>query len=251
MTAQRLIQNFRQSRGILWATADLTSDTLEKTLAKLGVGYVRLESVEGVSLDPNRDILFIDGDQFLDPSHLSQIGSSLPPVPAIGIVGVEAPSRLKLLAEVGVTAFLRKPIHAAAIYSALFLGVNNYRRMRDMESRIAEHDRRRHGRRFVIKAVVALVQSRGLSDDEAYGELRRESMRRRVGIEEFCEALLCESGSTFPAAWPEPQDAAGSSSQPREYGDASHFNDGCRRDGDARTDDDVRTGSGSDQAWRA
>jgi AmiR/NasT family two-component response regulator len=250
MTAQRLIQNFRQSRGVLWAAADLTSDTLEKTLAKLGVALVRIEDIESAALDRNRDILFIDGDQFLNPAALLQVGSSLPPVPAIGIVGVEAPSRLKLLAEVGVTAFLRKPIHAASVYSALFLGVNNYRRLRGMELRLAEHDRRRHGRRFVIKAVVALVKTHGLSDDEAYAQLRRESMRQRIGIEEFCEALVSEGSSTFPAVWPMPQGAAGSPAQPREYGDASHFDDECRRDGDVDADD-VRQGGGSDQAWRA
>ena len=34
------------------------------------------------------------------------------------------------------------------------------------------------------------MQARGLSDDDAYAELRRESMRRRLDLEEFCESLF-------------------------------------------------------------
>jgi AmiR/NasT family two-component response regulator len=249
MTAQRFIQNFRQSRGILWAGADLPTDTLEKMLSKLGVALARIEDVDITALDHNRDILFIDGDQFLHPGLLLPVGSSLPPAPAIGIVGVEAPSRLKLLTEVGVTAFLRKPIHAAAIYSALFLGVNNYHRMRAMELRLAEHDRRRHGRRFIIKAVVALVQTHGLTDDEAYAQLRRESMRQRVGIEHYCAAILAANDGKFPAEWPLRHATAESLPQPGENVDATHFDDRGRHDGDVGAD--VRQSGGSDQAWRA
>jgi AmiR/NasT family two-component response regulator len=247
MTAQRLIQNFRQSRGILLAGADLATETLEKTLVKLGVAAARIEDVDSAALDHNRDILFIDGDHSFNPATLLRVGSSLPPAPVIGIVGVEAPSRLKLLAEVGATAFLRKPIHAATVYSALFLGVNNYQRLRAMELRLADHDRRRHGRRYVVKAVVALVQAHGLTDDEAYAQLRHESMRRRLGIEEFCAAILADG--EFPAAWLLPSSRAGSSPQPGENGDATHIDDGCRRAGNAGTD--IGHGGGPDKARRA
>jgi AmiR/NasT family two-component response regulator len=247
VTAQRLIQNFRHSRGILWAGAEFNSETLERTLAKLGVALTRIEDADLALLDHNRDIFFVDGDQFFNPAVLMPVGSALPPAPTVGIVGIEAPSRLKLLAEVGVTAFLRKPIHAATIYSALFLGVNNYRRLRAMELRLAEHDRRRHGRRFVIKAVVALVQQHGLTDDEAYAQLRRECMRRRVGIEEFCAAIVTGGGG--PAGWSLHHTEAASLLQPGENRYETHFDDGRGLDGNDGAD--VRQGGGSDQARRA
>ena len=52
-----------------------------------------------------------------------------------------------------------------------------------------------------MKAVLALAQARCLTDDDAYAELRRESMRRRLDLEEFCASLF-EPGSDFPNAWP-------------------------------------------------
>jgi AmiR/NasT family two-component response regulator len=249
MTAQRLIQNFRQSRCILWAAADFNAEILERTLLKLGAVLLRIEEVDLTALDHNRDILFIDGDQPFNPTMLMGVGAALPPAPTIGIVGVEAPSRLKLLAEIGVTAFLRKPIHASEIYSALFLGVNNYGRLRSMEARLAEHDRRRYGRRFVIKAVVGLVQHHGMTDDEAFAELRRESMRQRLGLEEFCAAVLANGSGTFPARWPATRVADAPSHRPGEHSNATHVTDRCSDDVAAGSD--VRQGGGPDQARRA
>jgi AmiR/NasT family two-component response regulator len=245
MTERRLVQNFRGLRGILWAGSDFASDTLDRTLIKLGVEPARIDEVDLAALDRDQDVLFIDGDQPLAPDLVLAPGSTLP---SIGIVGIEAPSRLRLLAEAGVTAFLRKPVHAASVYSALFLGVNNFRRMRAMELRLAEGERRRNGRRFVIKAVVALVQSHSLNEDEAYARLRRESMRRRLELEEFCEALLHEGGGTVPAHWPS-HAAEAALCAPKENGNASHLDDDGRHAGAHDTVDCPR--GGSDQARRA
>jgi AmiR/NasT family two-component response regulator len=247
MTTHRLIQNFRRSQGLLWASPDFNADVLERTLLKLGVSLRRVESVSAADLDPDRDIVFLDADQPINPAPLLQRGANLSAAPVIGIVGVEAPSRLKLLAEAGATAILRKPIQAATVYSALFLGVNNHRRLKSAEARLAIGDRKRRGRRFLIKAVVALVQTRGLSDDDAYAELRRESMRRRSDLEEFCESLF-QPDSQFPAAWP--SGPALTSSHDRGGSAHAQNADVGRRDGD--DDDDIhRSGGRADQARSA
>ena len=196
MTARRLVQNFRHLRGIVWGGPATAADTLQTTLARLGMSLVRAQDADLIALDCNRDVIFADGDCDLDPALIRRPGTTLPPAPTIGLVGVEAPSRLKMLDELGATAFLRKPIHAAAVYSSLFLAVNGYHRLRLQELALAEHDRRRGGRRFVIKAVVHLVQTAGLSDDAAYARLRRESMRVRRSLEEYCESWMARPDLT-------------------------------------------------------
>jgi AmiR/NasT family two-component response regulator len=241
MTAPRMVQNFRHSRGILWADKTFDEETLERTLLKLGVALTKVDDVRALSFDQSRDIIFVDGDQPFDAAALVSTGTMIPPAPTIGIVGVEAPSRLKLLAEVGVTAFLRKPVHASAIYSALFLGVNNHRRMRAMEERLAEQDRRRHGRRFIIKAVVTLVQQHGLTDDEAFAALRRESMRQRIALEDFCAAILA-GGTVLPHLWPGDNGIKLSQLQTGEIIYATHSADG-RSDLDATGPDRRQSGA--------
>lgn len=201
MTAPRLVQNFRGQRGVLWggpgfAPGGAAVDTLQASLARLGMTLAHLPAVDPASLDPQRDVLLLDGDCPLD----SQLGLSSMQAPAIGLVGVEAPSRLKALMDLGVTAFLRKPVHTAAIYAALFLAVNGYHRLRGMEVALADQACRRRGRRAVVKAVVHLMQTAGLSDDDAYAVLRRESMRRRISIEDHAEQVIATRDPAPPVS---------------------------------------------------
>lgn len=246
MTSPRLIQNFRLGRALLFAGPELQTETLTRTLARLGVTLAQGEGADFGGIDENRDILIIDGDQSITPASFLTIGSTLPPAPVIGLVGAEAPSRLRMLSDAGATAFLRKPVAAAAVYSALFFGVNLHRRLRAMESRIAEHDRRRHDRRYVVKAVLALTKH-GLNDDDAYAELRRESMRRRLPIEDFCHAL-CRLPD-FAAAWPQSAETAQQTNHEEDPADASFPVAGRCPDGpDGHADGERRR---TDQARRA
>lgn len=246
MSAQRLIQNFRGMRGVLWGGPATAAETLQATLVRLGMTTVRLQDFDARALDCERDVLFVDGDCGLDPALVVSTGCALPRAPAVGLVGVEAPSRLRALSDIGVTAFLRKPVHAAAVYSSLFLAVNGYRRLCGLELRIAEHDRRRRGRRFVIKAVVSLMQASGMTDDEAYAQLRRESMRLRMGIEDYAETLILRPGAA-PAADDD------TSTMIQERTDGTEQDDVCSEHGDGRGLGDAvgSQGGGADQARRA
>jgi AmiR/NasT family two-component response regulator len=170
--------------------------TLETTLAKLGVSTEYPEIVGGRAqidinaLQPERDILFVDGD--LEGAVATNVnpGSRLPPVPVIGLVGVEAPSRLKALVNLGATSFLRKPVHGGAVYTSLFMGINQFLLRSEMQERLRDLEERRRGRRAVLHAVIQRMRESGLDEDAAYSQLRRESMRARQNLELYCEEFL-------------------------------------------------------------
>lgn len=189
LTTSRTIQNFRGYRGLWWGSP-AAAQALTSAMSRLGASLDGLQNVRMEDISHDRDIVFIDGDGAFDPARLCAAGLGLPIVPVIGVVGIEAPSRLKALSDAGATAFLRKPIHPSTVYSALFLAANNHARFNLLAQRVAAQDRRHGGRRHVIKAVVHLIGEHGLSDEQAFALLRRESMRRRIGIEEYAE-ILC------------------------------------------------------------
>jgi AmiR/NasT family two-component response regulator len=192
----RLVQNFSGSRAIICVGECSSLETLVRTLAKLGLAVEQRGLTERpiastcASFNPERDILFIDGDTDVGATWSVPLPGLLPPVPVIALVGHEAPSRLKALMQCGATAFLRKPVHGAGVYSALFVGVNEHRHRRDLEARLFEHESRRRSRRALIKAIVHLVRHEGLDDDTAYEFLRKESMKSRQSVEAFCEAFV-------------------------------------------------------------
>lgn len=194
--APRIIQNFSGHRALVVATLGSATGALETTLSKFGVCIERPPIVDGHasfdigSLQVDRDILFIDGDMD-SPLVLDVERGKAPPVPIIGLVGVEAPSRLKSLLNMGATAFLRKPVYGGAVYTAMFVGVNQFLQRRELEAELEDLRDRRRRRNVVVKAIVLLMQQEGLSDEEAYSRLRQESMRSRRGLEDYCEELVC------------------------------------------------------------
>jgi AmiR/NasT family two-component response regulator len=196
MLQPRLLQNFSGFSARIVVADRRPVEMLETSLRRLGLAVSYLPLADGrvlpiaEPLQAERDVLFVDGDLEAPLAGLVAAGEALPAVPVIGLVGVEAPSRLKALMQLGATAFLRKPVHGAAVYSALFVGMNGFLHRRHLEASLDGHEQRRRGRRFVIKAVVMLMRERGIDDDAAFAVLRRESMRLRQSLEDYCEALV-------------------------------------------------------------
>ncbi|RCW81300.1 ANTAR domain-containing response regulator [Phyllobacterium bourgognense] len=200
MKTHRLVQNFSGYRALICALPERSTEALAPTLKKLGlqselIGHSPAAPVvlpfENINAD--RDILFIDGDMTLpmDWRCLRGAGrSALPPAPVVGLVGIEAPSRLKALLLLGATAFLAKPVYGGAVYSALFLGVNEYNRKEILVDAVDVLYEKRRRRAVVIKAVVSLMNIRNIDEDVAYDLLRKESMRARLSIEDYCEYML-------------------------------------------------------------
>ena len=205
---------------------------------------MHLEEIGADAISFERDVVFVDGDGPFDPALLARPDRILPHVPVIGVVGVEAPSRLKALSDTGATALLRKPIHPATVYSSLFLAVNNHARFARLEAELEEHKRRRAGRRYIIRAVVGLIQHAGMTDEQAYVHLRRESMRRRVGIEEYATALCRELPGQAAAAHQPQQETKDAANQEQAFGHR-------RADGDDRDGGRPDPGRRPDQARRA
>jgi AmiR/NasT family two-component response regulator len=199
MTEPRLLQNFSGGRAIVVTDQPDAIDALMATLARLGVTTDPVDivatpaAIDAAALQPDRDVIFVDGD-IIDGVVLpvSPVGR-LPPVPVIGLLGVSAPGRLKALMRAGATSFIRKPVHGASVYPALFVGINEYRRRRYLEVLLDDQERRRRGRRDVVKAIIRTMSVHGIDDDEAYDLLRRHSMKNRQTMEDHCKELLRSS----------------------------------------------------------
>ena len=154
MTEPRIIQNFLGYRALIITDARSAVTQLDSTLSKLGL-TLRYPEIEGGGVQLPEDaladdhtVLFIDSD--MNVTIETPGAERMPQMPVIGIVGVEAPSRLKSLMRLGATATLRKPVHGGSVYSALFFGVNEFRQRRTLKLQLDEQDRRRRGRRHLV-----------------------------------------------------------------------------------------------------
>lgn len=194
MTEPRIIQSFLGYRALIVSEARAAVSQLDTTLTKLGLGVTYPAIEAGVvklgedAFSGDQLVLFIDADLNVTIEAPGQ--GPLPQIPVIGLIGVEAPSRLKSIMRLGATATLRKPVYGGSVYSALFVGINAFRRRRSLMEQVQGQERRRHGRRFVMKAVIAVMKAADCDEDAAYDKLRRESMRLRLSIEDYCEKFM-------------------------------------------------------------
>lgn len=192
----KTVQNFRAFRACVVTDSDVTFETLQRVLTKLGVeGCSRLDASPELGvfslarIPSDKTVLFVDGDLDIRFDPPVEGADGLPVVPVVGLVGMEAPSRLKALSRMGATALLRKPVPGAAIYSAVFFAVNQFNRLRHLTDLVDGHEQRRRSRMFVVKGILARMRARGVSEDAAYEGLRREAMAARMTIEDYCATL--------------------------------------------------------------
>jgi len=194
MNEPRIIQNFVGYRATIATEQPTAVSQLEDMLTKLGVSVVMKEIRDAkLQIEPGeKNVLFIDSDL----NVAVETGEMEPSrcLPVIGIIGVEAPSRLRWLMQLGATSTLRKPVHRAAVYSALFVGINEFRRRRYLADLVGEYERRRLLRKSLVQAVLIVMHRTGLDYVGAYDQLRRESMRSRQSLEDFCEAFIQAHG---------------------------------------------------------
>jgi AmiR/NasT family two-component response regulator len=114
----------------------------------------------------------------------------MPTIPTVAVLGLETPSHLERTLHLQPSALVHKPVRATGIYTAIFFAANQHRQHHELRAWAADLEARHGSRRFVIKAVVALVEQYGIDDEQAYKILRRESMQQRLTVEEFATRLL-------------------------------------------------------------
>lgn len=199
MSSSRYVQNFRQRRALLLSNDPRAIETVSTMVTRLGMALEPLCAVPSEfrpvleKVDAQRDVLFLDGDLNLFPESVQVVENELPQIPVVGLVGIEAPSRLRSLMQFGATAFLSKPVHSGAVFSALYLAVNTFEQKADLRLSIEELERRRRYRRHVIKAVTMVMKSHSLDDEGAFALLRKEAMRARLSLEAYCEGVVQRS----------------------------------------------------------
>jgi AmiR/NasT family two-component response regulator len=194
MSAPPPVQNFRGLQTLILHAPDQNRAVLERTLRRLGLAVAGHDPAAGDALPDELarrvDLLFADADIW-----------ALPPLPAalgapavVALIGHETPSRLQRAYDMAACAFVLKPVRPHGVFTALFFAINERRRRSTLKAELDGMAARHAARRQVIKAILAIMARDGVDDEEAFRRLRRESMARRVTIEELCRQLVAEGG---------------------------------------------------------
>lgn len=183
-----ITQNFRGMRALVIHADDSNRRVLTSVLGKLGLTVEVLDPQ-----DPDRsaletcDVIFADADEAI--AGLPQRGA-LPSVPCIALIGTEAPSRLARVVKQGCASHILKPVRNSGVFTALLLAVNEHEQRQKIDQEIDTLRQRLAGRRVVTAAVLDLMTTQGIDQDEAYEQLRVAAMNRRMPIDDMAREHL-------------------------------------------------------------
>jgi two-component system, response regulator / RNA-binding antiterminator len=198
------IQNFRGRAALLITQEDRNADVLKTTLGKLGVSVALCDPRAGgertSELAALADIVIVDTDAVEPADAVLFAGSRLP---VIALIGLESPTRLQRAHDIQPTAVIMKPVRSNGVFTALYFAFNERRRQQQLKDTLASATERIAARRIVVKAIIHLMQCSGFDDEEAYRMqcsgfddeeayryLRKESMSRRISVEELSAQIL-------------------------------------------------------------
>lgn len=132
------------------------------------------------------DFLFFDVDMACDHQFPWRPGEA--PMPLVAIIGTEAPGRIEWAMSHRADAHLVKPVGSAGIYSTLLIALQKFEERRLLLAEISALKAQLAERRTVVQAVLRMAQQ-GMSEDEAFRELRALAMRERITIEAAARRL--------------------------------------------------------------
>jgi AmiR/NasT family two-component response regulator len=133
------------------------------------------------------DALFFDVDRGFD--GMFPWRKHRAPMPTVAMIGSETPGRLDWVISQKPCAYILKPIGSQGAFQALTIAFHTFAEEAERSAFIETLLQRLHARPFVVRAILRLMKSYNISDDEAFAVLRSASMRLRLNVERYAQMV--------------------------------------------------------------
>ena len=165
---------------------------LRRQLGRLGMSVTGTDPEALVVPSTGIDVIVLDADSIpIKSDSAPQLKTS---VPVIALIGTETPSRLKWLLDLQPASFLIKPLRSAGLYTALVVAFDCAQRRSDEAAHVEKLEDRIRARRVVFGAVLQLMRSHGLCEDDAFTLIRQTAMRHRTTVEQLSADIIALGG---------------------------------------------------------
>jgi AmiR/NasT family two-component response regulator len=166
--------------------------TLRRQFGRLGMSIVEADPAEKQSPQEAIDVIVLDADAI--PIKSDRAAALKINAPIIALIGTETPSRLKWLLDLQPASFLIKPLRSAGLYTALVVAFDCAQRRGEEAAHVEKLEERVRSRRVVFGAVLQVMKSHALSEEEAFALIRQTAMRHRTTIEQLSAEIIAIGG---------------------------------------------------------
>ena len=180
---------FENWRAIILHRPHALVDSIIRQLRQIGVtADVVWPDLPQDAASADYNIMFFDADMGHDDQFPWERGMA--PMPAVALIGSEAPGRVAWAIHRGADAHLLKPIGSGGIYSAMLIASQAFERRQKLGAEIDGLRHRLSQRENLAAATAQLMVSQNIPAAQAYKALRRLAMAERVSIDEMARRVI-------------------------------------------------------------
>ncbi|MCS3472056.1 AmiR/NasT family two-component response regulator [Pseudomonas sp. JUb42] len=110
--------------------------------------------------------------------------------PIIPVIAYENPIIVEALLQLNASAVIPSPVKSFGLLAALAITLNQSRKAREREKHVKRLEGRMAVMRTVQQAKIILIETKGMSEIDAYNALRDQAMAKREPVEKIAEALV-------------------------------------------------------------
>lgn len=110
--------------------------------------------------------------------------------PMIPVVNYENPVIVEAVLQLNAYGVIASPVKSSGLLTAIAVAVNQAEKARTREKYMARLEQRLTAQRKIAKAKAILMQTRNMSEEDAYNLIRNRAMTKRMTTEEIADAVI-------------------------------------------------------------
>lgn len=184
----RLLRNLRSLRVMVFHPSDQDGEEIIRQLQRIGC-QVKAFWPPLDKLPEDVDLVFLAVRPEVIDRDYSWLKSEHTP-PLIAVVNYENPTVVEAVIRVDAHGVLASPVKSFGLLTSMVVARQLAAKEREQAKQIERYEQRLNGIRRLAKAKGILMQTRGISEEQAYEIIRDQAMSKRVTTEEIATAII-------------------------------------------------------------
>lgn len=110
--------------------------------------------------------------------------------PVIPVVTYENPVIVEAVLRLNALGVIASPVKSSGLLTAIVVAVSQAEKSREREKYVLRLEQRLSAQRKIAKAKAILMQTRNISEDDAYNLIRNQAMTKRMTTEDIADAVI-------------------------------------------------------------
>lgn len=143
------------------------------------------------AINPSASVVLISVERENRDRIMRLFRAAQPSDPALlAVVSFEDPSTLQVVLECGALAVIERPIRPFGLLTNLTIARSLWLERRAAGKRIRKLERKLAGNNRILKAKGILMETQGLTEQDAYQSIRKQAMSKRLSMDELAAAII-------------------------------------------------------------